>query len=191
MVSMVAMKGHPGSGKSSIAQSLAKSLKWALLDKDDVRDSTLPLQSLVASALNDLSYAVVWRMADTQLKCGTSIIVDSPLSRPHLFQEAAALAAQHGARLLIVECRAGNEEEWRRRLEDRAQRSPSWHKPHSWEALMNLVEGYSGCCDYDTPQAKKLVVNTTCNLEREALNDRVLDWVRRADMATPAVTFLP
>lgn len=194
---VVAMKGHPGSGKSTIARSLAQALKWPLLDKDDVRDSTLPIQNLLPSSssgglLNDLSYAVIWGMADTQLQLGVSVVIDSPLSRPHLFHQIAALAAEHGALLLVVECRAADSQEWRRRLEDRTRASPSWHKPSSWEALQELVEGYQGCYEYDMGTTRRLVVDTTAKVEGEAIAAEVLNWVRRADHeGTPTLTFVP
>uniref|UniRef100_A0A0D6R3B9 Zeta toxin domain-containing protein n=1 Tax=Araucaria cunninghamii TaxID=56994 RepID=A0A0D6R3B9_ARACU len=198
-LTLVAMKGHPGSGKSTVAQFLSRSLKWPLLDKDDVRDSTLPIQNLIQSSssslLNELSYTVIWRIAETQLKAGISAIVDCPLSRPHLFHAAAAVAARCGARLLVVECRAADWEEWKRRLEDRGVESPSWHKPSSWHALQNLLEGYGGCFDYDTPAAKKLVVDTTAHLRKELILHAVLDWVTHGDGDGDgngdAVTFFP
>ena len=33
------MQGHPGTGKSTLATGLARSLAYALVDKDDVRDA--------------------------------------------------------------------------------------------------------------------------------------------------------
>ena len=32
-------QGHPGTGKSTLAASLARALRWALIDKDDIRDA--------------------------------------------------------------------------------------------------------------------------------------------------------
>ncbi|ONM51421.1 hypothetical protein ZEAMMB73_Zm00001d018831 [Zea mays] len=67
---VVAMKGHPGSGKSTAARAIATALCCPLLDKDDVRDCMLPLEGLAAAGmLNDLSYAVLWRMAERQPVC--------------------------------------------------------------------------------------------------------------------------
>eukprot|EP01018_Ginkgo_biloba_P027121 Gb_40627 [translate_table: standard] len=199
-LTVVAMKGHPGCGKSTIAQYLAKSLRWPLVDKDDVRDCTLPIEDFMSSItqnssssslLNELSYAVIWRVAETQLKLGTSVIIDCPLSRPHLYHEAASLAARYRAHFLIVECRAADSQEWKRRLEDRARQDGSWHKPSCWEGLLKLVEGYEGCCDYDTGASKKLVVDTTAKMEEEQINIAVLRSLGRADEDTPTVTIFP
>ncbi|KAJ0980406.1 hypothetical protein J5N97_008661 [Dioscorea zingiberensis] len=161
---IVAMKGHPGTGKSTLARSIAAALHCPLLDKDDVRDATLPLElhhRVPTPLLNDLSYAVLWRLADAQLRLGLSLVIDSPLSRrPHL-DRLLDLARSAGARLLVVECFAGDEAEWKRRIEGRA--GDSWHKPRSWEELEKLVNGYGGCTDYDMTgdEVERIVIDTT------------------------------
>ncbi|KAL6137155.1 hypothetical protein ACLB2K_062450 [Fragaria x ananassa] len=38
---IIAMKGHLGTGKTTLSRSLASTLKIPLIDKDDVRDSTM------------------------------------------------------------------------------------------------------------------------------------------------------
>ena len=114
---VVAMKGHPGSGKSTAARAIATALCCPLLDKDDVRDCMLPLEGLAAAGLlNDLSYAVLWRMAERQVRLGLSVVIDSPLSRRSHLDMLTRLA---GVLVVVVECRPGDNEEWRRRLESR------------------------------------------------------------------------
>ena len=92
---LLLLKGQPGSGKSTLAATLAAALRWPLVDKDDARSA---FQHLAAShpALdwNELSYSCMWRVAETQLRCGLSCLVDCPLARRTLFDRAAALAAQ-------------------------------------------------------------------------------------------------
>ncbi|KAL6647859.1 hypothetical protein ACP70R_015296 [Stipagrostis hirtigluma subsp. patula] len=163
-VVVVAMKGHPGSGKSTAARAIAAALRCPLLDKDDVRDCTLPLEGLApAGMLNELSYAVLWRVAERQVRLGLSVVVDSPLSRrAHL----DALARLPEALVVIVECRPGDEEEWCRRLEERGAAvanggGDGWHKPKTWDELAKLVEGYQGRTDYDIGDVPRIVLDTT------------------------------
>ncbi|KAI9178519.1 hypothetical protein LWI28_027477 [Acer negundo] len=149
---IIAMKGHPGSGKTTLARSLASTLRIPLIDKDDVRDSTFSLQnsqqySSSSSLLNDLSYDAVFRVASTQLNLGLSVVVDSPLSCRARLDDLLRSAAPAGARLIIVECKPSDEAEWRRRLETRG--GSSWHKPSTWHDLERLLQGYGGCTDYD------------------------------------------
>lgn len=96
---MLLLKGHPGCGKSTLAVQLARKLSWPLVDKDDARDclAVLPHEH---AALNAVSYVIMFRVAATQLACGQSVIVDSPLSRLELWEQAKQLAAQ------VRSCRA-------------------------------------------------------------------------------------
>ncbi|PUZ68465.1 hypothetical protein GQ55_2G030600 [Panicum hallii var. hallii] len=162
---VVAMKGHPGSGKSTAARAIAAALRCPLLDKDDVRDCTLALEAVAASGvLNELSYAVLWCVAEKQVQLGLSVVIDSPLSRRvHL----DALTRIPGALVVIVECHPSDKEEWRRRLEKRGAAdshgggSDGWHKPKTWAELERLVEGYQGCTDYEIGDVPRIVVDTT------------------------------
>ncbi len=90
---LLMLKGHPCCGKSTLAQELATQLSWALVDKDDARDCLSALSS-DAAALNAVSYAIMSCMAGRQLRCGNSVIVDCPLARLQLWEEASAIAAQ-------------------------------------------------------------------------------------------------
>lgn len=181
---LIAMKGHPGTGKSTLARRLAAALRFPLLDKDDVRDCTLLLQqsspdsSTAAAMLNDLSYSVLWKMAETQLEVGLSVVVDSPLSRRSHLDSLVELAGRAGARVAVVECRPGDEVEWRRRLERRGEGSgASWHKPSTWQDLIGLVRGYEGCAEYDVGPVARIVLDTTGGADVDALVEVVLQFV--------------
>ncbi|KAG4173496.1 hypothetical protein ERO13_A11G061633v2 [Gossypium hirsutum] len=164
---IIAMKGHPGTGKSTLAHALASALKFPLVDKDDIRDSTFPLHQQPQGSdtlLNHLSYEAIWRVASTQLHLGISVIIDSPLSHRTHLDRLISLAASAGARLLIVECRPSDE--------------ANWHKPNSWEELQELIKGYGGCTEYDVGDVPKMVVDTTApNLGLEELVSSVVRFI--------------
>ena len=180
---VVAMKGHPGSGKSTAAQAIAAALRCPLLDKDDVRDCTLALEAVAASGvLNELSYAVLWRVAEKQVQLGLSVVIDSPLSRrDHL----DALTRIPGALVVTVECHPSDREEWRRRLEKRGAAvancggGDGWHKPKTWVELERLVEGYQGCTDYEIADVPRIVVDTTDpTVDAEAIAAKVVGFIK-------------
>lgn len=68
---------------------------------------------------NTLAYDVMWRVAGTQLRCGLSVLVDCPLARRALFNQAAALAQQVGGCCwgcgAAPGCRAGSRQWFRMR----------------------------------------------------------------------------
>ncbi len=158
MTQLIAMKGHPATSKSTLAEALAQSLKWPLLDKDDIKDHTLGLPDD-----NTLAYAILWQMVATQLRLGVSLIVDSPLAYPTLYAKAQALTTKHGARLLVVETSL-DETLWRQRL---AERSPtaSTHKIQGWASMAAQLATYNDCWRYPIDPAHHLLVNTAEPLE--------------------------
>ncbi|KAM1919903.1 hypothetical protein ACFX15_023786 [Malus domestica] len=179
---LVAMKGHPGTGKSTLAHSLSSTLKFPVIDKDDVRDKLQALQSHPAAAsslLNDTSYSVVWQIASTQLRLGLSVIVDSPLSRRAHLEHLTQLASSCGARVLVVECKPKDEAEWRRRLERRAaaEGGAGWHKPSTWGDMVRLLDGYGGCTEYDVGDVPKVVVDTTAAVGFEEIVSNVVEFI--------------
>ncbi|KAB5568403.1 hypothetical protein DKX38_002196 [Salix brachista] len=179
---IIAMKGHPGTGKSTLASSLASSLKIPLIDKDDVRDCTISIQNsspaTASKLLNDLSYDVVWQIASTQLRLGLSVIIDSPLSRRAHLDRLVQVASSTGSLLVIVECKPLDEGVWRRRLEQRGKGDQaSWHKPSTWQDLERLLEGYDGSTDYDVGDVPKIVLDTSVSVAVDELVSRVVDFV--------------
>jgi predicted kinase len=170
---LILLKGHPATGKSTLARSLAQRLRWPLIDKDDVKDFIAALPGG-----NPLSYEVAWRIVETQLSLGVSAIVDTPLSYPISYETGRALAEEYGARLLVVETMI-DEQIWRQRLESRDLPAESSHKIHSWAAMQKLLEQYDGCWRYPIAPAHHLRVDTAVGVEQ--LVDIILEELGTGD----------
>ncbi len=151
---LVLLKGHPATGKSTLAQALARHWAWPLIDKDDIKDFTAELP-----AGNRLAYDIMWRLAETELRLGLRVVVDSPLSYPVGYATGRALAIQYGARLLVVET-VLSPDLWRDRLEER-RRGPASHKIGSWSAMQELLVTYDGCWQYPIDARHHLVIDTS------------------------------
>jgi predicted kinase len=147
------MKGHPATGKSTLARALAQALCWPLLDKDDIKDYTL-----AAPGGNELAYAILWQVVATQLSLGLSVVADSPLSYPIGYDMAKKVVCRHGGRLLVVETSLAADE-WQRRLETRSP-AESAHKTRGWAAMQALLRQYDGCWQYPIAPEHRLVVDT-------------------------------
>jgi len=148
------MKGHPATGKSAVAEMLARRLGWPLIDKDDAKDHILGLPED-----NRRAYHIMWAVAGTQLRLGLNAIAVSPLAYPAEYASARRLAERYGARLLVVETVLA-EAIWRRRLDARRP-SDSTHKISGWEAMQAMLRQYDGCWQYPIAPAHHLIVDTS------------------------------
>lgn len=166
---LLAMKGHPATGKSTLAHALARTLGWPLIDKDDVKDHTLHLPEG-----NQLAYAILWQVVERQLALGLSVIVDSPLSYPVGYTTACELAERYGAHLLVVETYL-NEAVWRARLDARPA-GESTHKIRGWQAMQMQLQAYNDCWRYPIQPEHHLLVNTEQPLAENLA--RVQQWLR-------------
>lgn len=186
---IIAMKGHPGTGKSTLAKSIARKLKFPLVDKDHLRGCTREVEEKFilptpesSKLLNDLSYEVMWHVASTQLNLGLSVVVDSPLSRrfqlDRLLELAAANRTNDRVRVIIIECKPKDEGEWRARVEKRGlEDETSWHKPKTWAEMEKLLDIYGGCWDYDVGGVPKFVVDTTANVGAQDMLSSAIDFI--------------
>jgi predicted kinase len=182
------LKGQPGSGKSTLGRGISRQLRWPLIDKDDARDAFE--QVLMAEAgektrhaiyidWNSLSYDVIFRVVETQLACGLSVILDTPLARLSLFERAAALARRHDAVIAVVDCYAGNEAIWTQRLEFRGRTDAGTerqHKPTNTLAVQAIMQRNNGSENWlDSVQVHCIRVDTT-----SASRDEQVDAVVKA-----------
>jgi predicted kinase len=147
------MKGHPATGKSTLAHALACAFSWPLVDKDDIKDHTLHLADG-----NQLAYAILWQIVKRQLGLGLSVIVDSPLSYPVGYTTACTLADHYNTRLLVVETYL-SEESWRARLEARPA-DESTHKIRGWQAMQAQLQVYNDCWRYPIQPKHHLLIKT-------------------------------
>jgi predicted kinase len=149
---LIAMKGHPATGKSTLALALARRLGWPLVDKDDAKDLTLDLPDA-----NRRAYSIMWRIVERQIELGISAVAVSPLSSVSEFRAARGIARRHRARLLVVETRL-DEVEWRRRLEARPPED-SAHKVRGWAQMRRTMRRYAGSWGYRIPPSQHVAVD--------------------------------
>lgn len=150
---LILFKGHPGTGKSTLANALAKRLAWPLLDKDDIKDLIYQLPNS-----GYLSYEVLWKIVRHQLAIGLNIIVDSTLSYPQSYATGQQLAAEFGARLLLIETKLPDDL-WKARLDQRLSEQQT-HRTSGWEAMQQLLEEYADSWRYPIALEHHVVIQT-------------------------------
>lgn len=150
---LMAMKGHPATGKSALARVIARRFRIPLIDKDDVKDFVLDVPGA-----NQLAYEVMWQVCATQLDLGLSVVAVSPLAYPEGYATAQELAAKYKARLLVIET-VLDEALWKQRLDARRP-GYSTHKISGWDAMQEQLRAYDGCWQYPIASEHHLVVDT-------------------------------
>lgn len=147
--------GRIASGKSTIARQLAGRLGATLLVADRIRET---------AGADTAVYAELLRRAGEELAAGRSVVLDAAFPKRALRDEARALAARHGARFRLVECRAGDAAV-RERLAARA--AAAGLAPKRWLALRDAFDaGFEPPCEL--PPAERLQLDTSGAAEASA-----------------------
>jgi predicted kinase len=169
---LVALKGMPGSGKSTLGRALGRRLGWPLVDKDDAMD-------LLAGRAPDagrLAYDVTFNIARRQLRQGLGVICDSPLTFASLYAQAGRIAAETGAALAVVECRCADDAAVRRRIEARQALGLPAHHQTTWAGFLAYRARVLDATRYPIADPH-LVVDTTRPLEECV--DETIAWLER------------
>jgi predicted kinase len=131
MIWLLALKGHAGSGKSTLGRMLSSRLGWPIIDKDDIKDI---LDGHTTEA-GPLAYETMFNIARRQLQQGLNVICDSPLAYRTGYEKARQIATETHARLAIIECYCSDEQEWSRRINARKSLRLPAHHQVDWDAM--------------------------------------------------------
>lgn len=156
---LIAMKGHPGSGKSAVARALGRQLGIPVIDKDDIKD----VLDNICQDSGGLAYTTMFNIARRQLLQNLSVICDSPLSEPAGYTAACCIAHDTTANLVVIECFCSSEEEWRRRIEQRSALRLPDHHVTSWPDLEAHLRRRHKVSNYAISEPH-LVVDTVTSL---------------------------
>lgn len=181
---LLAMRGAPGTGKSTVARALSRRLQWPLIDKDDVKD-VLDVQM---DAAGGPSYDVMIRVVRRQLLQGLSVIADSPLPR-QAYDGLVRVAGESDSLLLVLECRCSDEVAWRARIKHRRSLDLPAHHTTTWEAVEEFRRRHT-TTEYSV-RGPNLVLDTTRPLV--AITDDVMRWLAHIEdeQAPPSSALRP
>jgi predicted kinase len=126
---LIVFTGLPGSGKTSVAEAVARHLRISLFAKDWL-EATLLNSALVADdprkPLGYAAYELLTTLAHRQLMLGQSVILDSVASVEPIRTQWRTLALEYNAAWHVIECVCSDEKLYRVRLATRQRGIPGW-----------------------------------------------------------------
>lgn len=101
---LIIISGLPGSGKSTVAESLAEKLAVPLFSVDPIESSLIKSGMKRSFETGLAAYVVAETLAGEQLKRGLSVIIDAVSSVQEARDMWHSLARKQNATLIIIEC---------------------------------------------------------------------------------------
>jgi predicted kinase len=115
---LVILSGLPGTGKTTLARSLARYLRAVHLRIDTI-EHTLHVAGVALGTMDDKGYRVAYALAEDNLKAGLTVIADSVNPVAMTRDAWRAVARRANVRAIDIEIVCSDVEEHRRRVESR------------------------------------------------------------------------
>ncbi len=134
------ISGVPGTGKSTIAETITVETNSALLNWDWLMSAVRVFPSVwdAASAdwdtRRDLGYELMARMIESRFRLGQSSVADC-VTRQSALDRWQKLAVRYDASVYVVECSLTDPAEHQRRISGRERNIPGWDEL-VWEDVL-------------------------------------------------------
>ena len=142
---LIIFSGLPGTGKSTLAESVGKDLGVPVFAKDWL-EATLVRTALKPTdedrSLGFAGYELLTVLAERQLMLGQSVILDSVAASQSIRNTWRQLAEQYQADCRVIECICSDEVLHRSRLKERKRGIPGWHEL-DWSEVERVKRYYS------------------------------------------------
>lgn len=117
LTKLILVCGLPGTGKTTVAEAIAKKAKARLLSTDVIRKEMISRPSY-GKHEKDMVYGLLFSMAEMMLRDGKSVLLDGTFYRADLRKRAGEIAAKTKSEFRVVEV-VCDEEKIRQRLDKR------------------------------------------------------------------------
>ncbi len=141
----IVFTGLPGSGKTSIAEAVARELNIPVFAKDWLEATLIRCELHPPDnglGLGSAGYQLLTTLAERQFRLGQSVILDSVASTLSIRAEWRALAQTYQAKWCVIECICSDEVTQRNRLEVRQRGIPGWHELN-WSEVERVKAYYA------------------------------------------------
>jgi predicted kinase len=141
---LIVFSGLPGTGKSTLAETIGRQLVIPVFAKDWLEAVLLQhgLQpSSNGKSLGYVGYELLTVLAERQLMLGQSVILDSVAGIQTIRNTWKELSKQYGADWRVIECVCSDESIHRSRLGARERNIPGWHELE-WAEVEEVKQYY-------------------------------------------------
>jgi len=141
---LIVFSGFPGTGKSTLAETIGRELGIPVFAKDWLEAILLQhgLQSSPGGkSLGYVGYELLTTLAERQLMLGQSVILDSVASIQTIRNEWKQLTQKYQADWRLIECICSDESLHRARLLTRERNIPGWYEL-TWEDVEKVKQYY-------------------------------------------------
>jgi predicted kinase len=154
LMTLIVMRGYPGTGKSTIARAISAALHAPLIDRDIIRQKAVDIFGNLPF-VGRFSYELMFALAEEQLSLGLSVVMDTPLTYRTTYEQAKELAQSFHAPMLVVHCQCPPEVQ-KRRLEGRVGKVSefqitSWREWLQWKPRFEDFDDHGCIIDTSNP----------------------------------------
>ena len=166
---MIIFSGLPGTGKSTLAETLARDFAIPVFAKDWLEATLLRSGLKPASTGKSLGFAgyeLLTTLAERQLMLGQSVILDSVAASQSIRRTWRQLSDQYEAQWRVIECICSDETLHRSRLVARKRDIPGWHELE-WSEVERVKQYYSPW------EEERLVLDMTDSMNENLLKAKI------------------